>query len=296
MQNKKIIIIYILLTFGMFFWGASFVWAKEALKYYNSITIIFFRLVFSSIILFSFLFITKKIQVPKRKDLPSFLLLSFFEPFLYFLGETNALSYMDSSTSAVLISIIPLFTPFVAYIFLKEKIIFLNILGILVSIGGIMILVFDINMNLQVSGRGIALILLAIVAANGYAVMIKKINHSYSVFNVTLWQSIIGTIYFVPLFLIFSLNTFIEIGFHADPFLNILKLGFFASSLAFIFYMYAVRFLPISRTNVFTNSIPIFTIIVSYFVLNEIIDLKKILGIIVIISGVIVSQMKVRKK
>lgn len=276
----------------MFFWGASFVWAKEALEFYSPITIIFFRLLFSSIILLFFLSITKKIQLPKKKDLPSFLILAFFEPFLYFLGETNSLLFIDSSTCSVMISIIPLFTPFVAYFFLKEEIKILNITGILISIIGIVVLMFDNNLNLQIPIKGILLVFVAIIAANGYGVMIKKIDTSYSVFNVTMWQNIFGLIYFLPLLLIFSRNNILNTGFIFTGFLAILKLGIFASSIAFIFYMYALRHLPISRTNVFTNSIPIFTIIIAFFVLNENIDTKKIIGIIIIIIGVIVSQLR----
>jgi drug/metabolite transporter (DMT)-like permease len=290
-KNKNLLIVYPLLIISMVFWGGSFVWAKQALVYYNPIAIIFFRLLFSAIILILFLFITKKIQIPKKKDLPYFLLLSFFEPFLYFLGETNALTFMDSSTSSILISVIPLFTPFVAFIFLHEKIKVLNIVGILISIFGIGFLVFDSNLTLQVSGKGIALISLAIIAANGYSVMIKKIDNAYSVITVTFWQNLIGMIYFLPLFFIFSYKNVFETEFNQDAFFSILKLGFFASSLAFIFYMYALRNLPVSKTNVFTNFIPVFTIIISYFVLNEGIELKKIIGICIIILGITISQL-----
>jgi drug/metabolite transporter (DMT)-like permease len=276
----------------MLFWGGSFVWAKEAMIFYEPITIIFFRLLLSSLILFLILALTGKIQPPKHKDLPAFLILAFFEPFLYFLGETNSLLYMDASTCAVLISVIPLCTPFVAYFFLKEKIRLINLMGILISIGGIIVLMFDSQLKLQVPLKGILLVFLAIIAANGYSVMIKKIDVSYSVFNVTMWQNIFGTVFFLPLLLIFSRYNMTEVGFVWSGFGVILKLGIFCSSLAFIFFMFALRHLPISQTSVFTNSIPIFTIIISYLTFQENIDTKKIIGMLIIITGVIVSQMR----
>jgi drug/metabolite transporter (DMT)-like permease len=279
----------------MVFWGSSFVWAKVALEYYSPVTIIFFRLVVSVVILLGILLITKQLRVPEKKHWHLFLLLALFEPFLYFLGETNGLKYVDPSMASVIISIIPLFTPFVAYYFLNERIKPLNLIGIIVSIIGIGLLVIGKDMSLQVSGIGLGLLFIAIVAANGYSVMIKKIPETYSVLNVTFWQNAIGMVYFIPVVAIFSREDIFETGFVDVAFWAIVKLGFFASSLAFMFYMYGLRYLPITRVNVFTNSIPIFTILISFFVLGETIDIKKVAGIIVVISGVIISQLKISK-
>lgn len=278
----------------MLFWGSSFIWAKEALKYYGPFTIIFFRLLISSIFLFVILLVVKKIQIPRLKDILVFAILAFFEPFLYFLGETNSLQYLDPSTTSVLISIIPLFTPFVAYLFLKERLVLSNIIGIVISIIGIIVLVFDVNFQLQVSWKGLLLVFLSIIAANGYSVMIKKIDTRYSVFNVTMWQNIFGMLFFLPLLLIFEGKELLQKEFDFNAILNIAYLGIFASSFAFIFYMHGLRHLTIARTSVFTNSIPVFTLLISFFLFGEEIDLKKIIGISIIVIGVIFSQMFVK--
>lgn len=291
---SKTSVVYLLLILSMFFWGSSFIWAKQALEFYSPFTIIFFRLLISGIFLFSILLVTKKIQIPKLKDLPSFFLMSFFEPFLYFMGETNSLQYLDASTTAIMISIIPLITPFVAYIFLKERIAFFNILGIIISIIGIVILVFDFNFQLQVSWKGLLLVFLSLIAANGYSVMIKKIDSYYSVFNVTMWQNIIGMFLFLPFLIFFDGKLLLQKELDLSNFLNIVYLGIFASSFAFIFYMHALRHLPISRTSVFTNSIPIFTLIISFFAFGEGLDLKKMIGILIIVAGVIFSQLFIK--
>jgi drug/metabolite transporter (DMT)-like permease len=223
-----------------------------------------------------------------------FLLLALFEPFLYFIGETTGLSYVDPSMASVIISVIPLFTPFVAYYFLNERITVLNVLGIVISITGIVVLVLGKDMSLQVSLIGLGLLFLAIIAANGYSVMIKKIPDEYSIFNIIIWQNIIGMIYFAPLLAIFSRNDIMVTGFVEEAFWAIFNLGFFASTLAFLFYMYGLKFMSVTKVNVFTNVIPIFTIIVSYFFLGEEIGPKKILGILIVIIGVVISQLKYR--
>jgi len=281
----------------MILWGTSFVWGKIALEYYNAITVIFFRLVISVIFLVPVLLIARKFVLPRRKHLHLFLLLALFEPFLYFLGETNGLAYVEPSMASVIISVIPLFTPIVAFYFLREKISVLNLIGIVISITGIVVLVFGKDMSLEVSVNGLLLLFLAIVAANGYSVMIKKIPDEYSVLTVIFWQNVIGMLYFLPIALIYSTGEILTIGFVSRGFWAIVELGILASTVAFLFYMYGLKFMPITKVNVFTNVIPIFTIIISYLFLDEQIGIKKIIGIIIVISGVVLSQLgKTRKK
>lgn len=269
-------------------------WSKLALQHYNSFTIVFFRLLVSSIILVPVLIVTKKFRFPDKKHWLMFMLLALFEPYLYFIGETTGLSYVDPSMASVIISVIPLFTPFVAFYFLGERITILNVLGIMISISGIVVLVFGKDMSLQVSMVGLALLSLAIVAANGYSVMIKKIPNKYSILNIIFWQNIFGMLYFIPLLAIFSKDDFMLTGFVPDAIRAIFYLGFFASTLAFLFYMYGLKFMSITKVNVFTNIIPIFTIIVAYFFYGEEIGAKKILGIVIVIAGVVISQLKYR--
>lgn len=293
-KNRKLVLVYFLLTISMILWGTSFVWSKTALVYYNSLTIVFFRLLVSVIVMIPVLIVTKKFKIPAKKHWPLFMLLALFEPFLYFIGETTGLSYVDPSMASVIISIIPLFTPFVAFYFLNERITVLNLLGIIISITGIVFLVLGKDMTIQVSLIGLGLLFLAIVAANGYSVMIKKIPPEYSILNIIFWQGVLGMIYFTPLLFIFSRDDFLVTGYVPEAFRSILYLGFFASTLAFLFFMYGLKFMSITKVNVFTNVIPIFTIIISYFYFGEEISLKKIIGILIVISGVVISQLKYR--
>lgn len=291
-SRPKPIALYILLLISMALWGASFVWGKIALESYSAFTVIFFRLFVSVIVLLPVLLISKNFKLPSKENLHLFILLAFFEPFLYFIGETNGLKYIGASMTSIIISVIPLFTPFVAYYFLKEKVSFVNLMGIIISISGIMFLVFDKNMNLQVPINGLILLLLSVVAANGYSVMIKKMPLDHSVLNIIFWQSLFGFLMFLPIVAIFDFKAIKTTGFAYDSIIAILKLGIFASTIAFLFYMYALRYMPITKVNVFSNTIPIFTIIIAWFAMGEVLDAKRLIGMLIVILGVVVSQLK----
>jgi len=294
--DKKLIKVYIFLIFSMILWGSSFVWGKIALNFYGTNTIVFLRLLVSTIVLLPILIFLKKLRIPKLKDLPLFLLLAFFEPFLYFLGETNGLRYLSPSISAVFIAVIPLFTPFIAWYFLKEKISMITLSGIIISILGICVLVLGKNLNLEVSPKGILLTMIAILAANGYSVMIKKIPDAYSIFTIILWQNILGLIFFLPLFLLTGAKDIFETGLLREPLIAIINLGIFASTLAFLFYMYGLKFMSISKVNVFTNTIPIFTIFISWLFYDEALTAKKLIAVLIVVAGIIISQLKLKSE
>ncbi len=296
MKKASPFIIYPLLIIAMLFWSFSFIWAKESLENYNPITIIYFRTIVASVILLIILLIGKKSIKIERKDIPIFILLAFFEPFLYFLGETNGLTKVDASTAGIIIGTIPLFTPISAYIFLKEKITKLNIVGIILSVVGVAIMTISKNLELQISTEGLLLLGLAIFSTLGYTVAVKKIPEKYSVFTITFYQNLIGSFMFLPLVIIFERDAIMETGFVWQSVFPIIELGIFASALAFVCYTYALRYVPIARANIFTNLIPVFTLILSAILLGDEITLQKIAGIIVVLLGVFIAQTKNQRK
>jgi len=232
----------------------------------------------------------------KLKHLPAFLLLAVFEPFLYFIGETTGLDKVDPASTSVIISTIPLFTPIAAFYFLKEKVSAWNIVGIILSLAGIAVMVFDNKMNIQVSVDGLLFLTLAVFAAIGYSVMIKRLPGNYSVFTIIFYQNIIGAILFLPLVFFREYQNIIAIGWVNDAVWSIVKLGIFASTLAFLFYMYALKFMNITKVNIFTNMIPVFTILIMWVVMGVAPEMRKAAGMIVVILGVFVSQVSINKK
>src|SRR5690606_21327819 len=83
---------------------------------------------------------------------------------------------------------------------------------------------------------------------------------------------------------------FIATPFHPQAFRAIVLLAVFASTLAFIFFTQSIRQLGVNRSNTFVNLIPVFVAILSFFVLNETMDIQKIAGIFVVIAGLFLAQ------
>jgi len=277
--------------FAMMFWGFSFIWTKEVLAVYQPITTVFFRLLLSSIFMFAANIFIKQIERIRREDYWQFLLLSFFQPFLYFIGENYGLLYVSSTVTSVIISTIPLFSPIAAYFFLKEKIKLLNFIGIIISIIGVLFVIIKKDLSISASPVGIMFLTLAVFSAVIYSVIIVRLSGKYNVFTIISTQNTIGIVWFLPIFLFMDFTDFIEIGFNLKAFIPIVLLAVFASTLAYLFFIYGIQKLGIVKSNILANTIPIFTAIFAYFLIGEKLNSVNIFGIFVVIIGLIVTQM-----
>lgn len=298
MGNNKLLMAYISVVFAMICWSLSFIWIKIVFEAYTPITIIFLRLIISSAFLFAGSKLIKRLQKIRKEDYKLLLLLAFFEPFLYFIGETTGMQYVSSTLGSVIISTIPLFCPIAERIFYKEKFSPSLYIGILLSITGVCVIIFQNGFNIagDSSLKGIAFLFLAVFATLGYSVVLRKTAHKYNPLTIISWQNFIGIFLFLPFFLGFEYKEFITIVPSKEVIKSLIYLSIFASSFAFIFYTYSIRNLGISKSSIFCNLIPVFTAFFAYYIIDEQITSNKIIGISIVISGLFISQLKVKRR
>ena len=281
---------YLALVFSMIFWSFSFVWFKIANRDYDPIAIVFIRLCMAIVFLSSFLWITGKFKKVKKEDRKYFFLLALFEPFLYFLGESFGLTYVSSTVGSVIISTIPVFAVIFAWVIYRERLRLINYLGVILSFAGVIIFITNNTGNIEMNPRGLALMFLAVVSAVGYNMVLHRLAHEYDPVTIVNIQNIIGAVLFLPLFLIFDLRDLLATGFVAESFGSIILLAVFASCGAFVLFAYSVRHLGISRANIFSNLIPVFTAIFAFFIVGDRLTVRNGVGMAVVIAGLFLSQ------
>jgi len=293
MRNTRV---HIAALFSMLFWGFSFIWSKMVFEEYTPLTTIFFRLIISFIFLFALMLIRKKWERIKKQDYWLFIVSSFFNPFLYFIGENYGLDRVSASVSAFIIATIPVFTPFVAYKVFGERVSKTNIVGLIFAFIGILLIIVNPNLTINASLKGIALLMLAVAAAVVYTVFLKKLAFKYKPVTIIGWQNLIGAIYFLPLFLYFDAADVASINPGYKVIISLFMLGVFASSFAFVLFTYVIKNIGISKGNFYTNLVPVFASIAAFFILDERFTLLKIIGMAVIILGVALSEIEKRNK
>ncbi len=281
---------------AMLFWAFSFIWFKIANKTFQPITIVFLRLIIAIIILTSYLLIKKKFEKIRKEDRKMFLMLATFEPFLYFLGESFGLTYVSATVGSVLISTIPVVATIGAWLIFRERLKIINYIGIIVSFAGVVIFVMNKDGALIFNMKGLALLMLAVFSATGYNLTLSRLVGRYEPVFIVNVQNIMGAILFLPVFIIFNLKTFLNTPFTPGALTPVIELAVFASCGAFILFAYSVRNLGITRANVFTNFIPIFTAFFSFLILGDKLTIQNIAGMMIVIAGLIMSQMNGRPK
>ena len=280
----------------MIFWSFSFIWFKIANKTFHPITIVFIRLLFSVILMTVFLVVTKNYMKIKKGDWKLFFLLGVLEPFLYFLGESFGLTYVSATVCSVLISTIPVFATIGAWLIFRERLKLINYAGIILSFIGVLVFILNSDGSLNFNIKGLGFLMLAVLTAVGYNLTLSRLVGTYSPVYIVGVQNIIGATLFLPLFIILDFHHFFRTPFTFNMFKPIIELAVFASCGAFILFAYSVQKMGITKANVFSNCIPVFTAIFSFIILGEKLTIQNIIGMAIVIAGLIMSQMNGTKK
>jgi len=280
----------------MLFWGMSFVWTSELLRFYPPVTIIFIRLLISSAFLFLLMLLSGKLERIDRKDIWMLLGSAVFNPFLYFLGENFGVKYTSATVSSVIIATIPVFSPMLGWLIFREKISRLNIFGIIVSFTGVAIMLASRDLSFSAEGKGVLALFGAVLSALVFSVFLKRLTLKYSPLTLVAWQNILGAIMFLPLFIVFEHQQSVLVIPDASIISSFLFLSIFASSLAFVFFAKTVKEIGMSKANIYSNLIPVFTAFFSYLALSEPFTSRKITGMILVIFGVYLSERNKRRQ
>ena len=281
-------------VFAMIVWGLSFIWSTQVYKNLNPTATIFLRLVVATIFFTAILFVFRLNEKIKKEHLGLFALAALFEPFLYFIFEGYGLKNTSPIIGSAIVAMIPLVTPIAAAIFLKERLTPMNILGLIVSFSGVIVMLLNKNLEFTASPKGVLYLCITVLVAVGYSIALIKLTKLYKPLTITWMQNIIGMIYFIPLVIImerFEPSNFGNVGEYIVP---LVCLGVFCSAIAYALWAFAYSKLGASKANVYTNLIPVFTAIFSYFIIHESLTVNKIIGIVLVVVGLVFSQMKRR--
>jgi drug/metabolite transporter (DMT)-like permease len=302
MENKKIsYTIYVQVILANVFWGFSFVWTDIALKSgIAPVTLVSARMIFATILLGVWAKCTKNLQKIKFKHLKYFLGLALCEPFLYFLCETYGQTMVSPTVTSVIVATIPLFTPIAGFWILKEKVTRSTIAGIVISMTGVLAVIFSGNSDFSGQITGAVLVFGAVIAALGYAVFVKYIIHRYNATTLVFYQNFIGLLYFIPCFFIIDFRHIENLKLTFNAISAIIQLSVFASVIAFIFYSRAVKSLGVTNAGVFCYIIPVLTALSAFFMVDEQLTMIQWIGMIVVILGLfipyIVQIMLIKQK
>lgn len=298
MEKNNKVLVYIVSTCAIILWGISYIWTDKLIAQDISVFyFVFIRTLLASIVLFLLNAAHKCSMKIKKKDLPKFLLLSFFEPFIYFLAESYGLKETGSPTlSAMIIATIPIFSVAAGFMFFKEKINCINCIGIVLALSGIMLTVMNKGEIGEHFIWGIVLLLVAVVSEVGHASVTKSLSGDYSSQVIVMYQFLIGAVYLLPLFLTKGLDNFSPSYLSGSVWYPIICLAVLCSSLCFTLWVNTIKTLGVAKSSIFTALIPVASAVMAWLLGHEYLNARQWLGVAIATAGVILSQYSCKKK
>ncbi len=287
-------VVYPLLAFAAIVWGISFILTKELFVSEANITVLIiltFRLLLATAITIPTLLLFKKLEPIKKSDLKWFLILAFLEPFIYSICETNGVKLVSGSMSSIIVATIPLFVPFGMAAAYKEKVRGVTLIGILMSLIGLSVMLFlGGENNLDMNPRGIAWLFGAVLTAVVFTIVLVKLVGRYKPFTITAYQNLFGCLYFIPLMLLIDGGNLPLLSYSPKMIGLLVVLGVFCSTVAYVFYNMGVEHLGATSACIFTNAIPVFSLIAAILIGQETLTWSKPVGIVIVIAGVVIAQ------
>ncbi len=287
-------VVYPLLAFAAIVWGISFILTKELFVSEANITVLIiltFRLLLATAITIPTLLLFKKLEPIKKSDLKWFLILAFLEPFIYSICETNGVKLVSGSMSSIIVATIPLFVPFGMAAAYKEKVRGVTLIGILMSLIGLSVMLFLGGENkLDMNPRGIAWLFGAVLTAVVFTIVLVKLVGRYKPFTITAYQNLFGCLYFIPLMLLIDGGNLPLLSYSPKMIGLLVVLGVFCSTVAYVFYNMGVEHLGATSACIFTNAIPVFSLIAAILIGQETLTWSKPVGIVIVIAGVVIAQ------
>ena len=284
--------LYLVSILAITLWGISYIWTDKLIHLDIPVFyFVFVRILLAGVCLLLLNIATGQMQRIHRKDLPKFLLLALFEPFVYFLAESYGIKLTGSPTlSSMVIATIPIFSVAAGFLFFRDRINRVNMIGILMAIGGICLVVMSRGKVGPNFIWGIILLLIAVISEVGHASVTKSLSGNYSSQVIVMYQFLIGSVYLLPLFITKGLENFEPRYLEPEVWTPVICLAILCSSLAFSLWVNTIKHLGVARSSIFAALIPVASALSSWALGYEFLTMRQWSGVLVSAIGVILSQ------
>ena len=295
MKNKNNLA-YFLLILTTIFWSGNFIVGKAASLYQiPPFSLNFYRWFFAGLILFPFTF--KELIDKKKyifKNIGFFIILGILSITIFNSIVYYSLYYTQVISGVLMISTIPVWIIFIASILNIEKTNAFQIIGVSLSLIGVIFIITKADLNLIIDlnfNKGDLSMIVAMFAWAAYSALLKK--KKYEISQLALLQVVIisGLIFLVPIYFIeMNLGHLIVLG---QPFyLTLSYVVIFPGLLSFFFWIKGISIIGANRAGIFLHLMPIFGAIMAMIIFDEKFMYYHLLGAIFILAGIILSNKK----
>ena len=298
MRKQSNFLAYIFLLLTVTFWAGNFIVGKFAsLNDVPPFSLNFYRWFFAWLILAPFTLpeiIKKKDYIIKNYKLFTILgvtSITIFNSVVYY-----SLNFTQVINGVLMISTIPVMIMFISSILKIEKTNVFQIIGVILSFIGVIIIITKVDLEILKNldfNKGDITMVIAMFSWALYSSLLKK--QKYEISQISLLQVLMtfGLVFLMPIYFIeyqFGFRIIMD-----KPFILILSYVVLLPGLAsFILWIKGISLIGANRSGVFLHLMPILSTVMAMIFFKEKFMFYHMLGACFIISGILLSNQKVK--
>ncbi|SOC40771.1 DMT family transporter [Ureibacillus acetophenoni] len=264
-------------------WGSGFVFSAVSLDYFTPYQILALRFTIGVLILSAVFY--KRLKKIKKSTLKRGLLLGIFL-YLAFLLQTIGLQYTTPSKNAFLTAVNVVIVPFIAFFAYRRKIDKFELTGAFLAIIGIAFLSLQFTTEVNIGD----LLTLACAFAFAYQIFYtaKFVKDEDPILLTVIQMGVAAVLGWIAVIL----NGEMSFSFETEGILSVLYLGIFSTTLAYCFQTIAQKYTSETKAAIILSTEAFWGMVFSIILLSEIITTRMIIGAILILIAILISETK----
>ena len=265
-------------------WGGNFVVAKSLVAHASPMTLTMARWLIAVIVLLPLVWWKEKRLVPAKAALVPLFLMGITGVALFNLFQFLALERTTSTNAGLISTMNTMSIALFSFAFLKEKINGLQLLAMVLSLIGVVLVLskgdWQLLWNVQLN-TGDLWMVAAVCVWGLYSVCSRWAMQTTSPLMATLYAGLFGVLILVP----FTINDFTFSEIDSTFILSLLYTGVISTVVCMVFWNIGVQQLGATTSGIFLNFNPIFTALLAFLFIGEQLSWLQGIGGITVIMG-----------
>ena len=287
---------YFSLVLTMFLWGGTFIAGRLLAGAVEPASAAFLRFLIASL---AMVVVTRslegKLSVPRPKLWLPLLLLGMTGVFAYNVFFFYGLQHISAGRASLIVAGTPLVITVFAALFLRERLTYLKICGVLVSLAGAIMVISNghpASLFTGGFGRGEQALLGCVLSWSAYSLIGRSVLCSLPPLAAVCYSSIIGTLLLAIPAAKEGLFSHHLAAISSLSWLSLAYLGICGTALGFSLYYKGIKKIGASRAGIFINLVPVFSLLLSWFILHETIRPAVLAGGLLVLTGVTLTNFR----
>ncbi|MCK5028818.1 MAG: EamA family transporter [Bacteroidales bacterium] len=264
-------------------WGSTFLLVKDTVATVNEYLIVFIRSALAFVAMFIFQLLKNKKQLLNKKAFIYGSVLGVLLAISY-ASQTIGLKYTSTGHSAFITSSAVIIVPFLLFFFYKSKLFKIDNFAVAIVFAGLFLLTYDFDTKINPGD------LITTITAATYAIHVvlagRYVKKSDTLSIIT-YQFFAASVVSIIAWL-FTDQYSIEISMKAG--FSLLYLGLIGTLFCYFVTVWVQKYVSSLKVVIIFSLEPVFAAIFGYFIIQEILNLKELIGASLILAGVIIHS------